>query len=186
MDAIFGMEFPLLVKFVISFAIVLAADRRGRLSGAAIRRERRSPASAQRGRQPRLGRRRYAPVDSRRSLVIVRRDNVEHLLLIGGPTDVLVEPNISQCGHAVHAATRNSAARPSAAAVLPAPNWAPETPAGRRRVRLTRQPRIEPAQKVEPRLERTIRTAVRSEPAFLAGAVPTIGDRRAHPAGSGI
>lgn len=29
-----------------------------------------------------------------RKLVIVRRDNVEHLLLIGGPNDVLVEPNI--------------------------------------------------------------------------------------------
>ncbi len=29
-----------------------------------------------------------------RKLVIVRRDNIEHLLLIGGPNDVLVESNI--------------------------------------------------------------------------------------------
>ncbi|TWH33668.1 flagellar biosynthesis protein FliO [Aminobacter sp. J15] len=33
-------------------------------------------------------------VDSNRRLVLVRRDDVEHLLLIGGPTDVVVEQNI--------------------------------------------------------------------------------------------
>lgn len=33
-------------------------------------------------------------VDSHRRLVLVRRDNVEHLLLIGGPTDVVVEREI--------------------------------------------------------------------------------------------
>jgi hypothetical protein len=32
--------------------------------------------------------------DGRRKLVIIRRDNVEHLLMIGGPTDVVVEQNI--------------------------------------------------------------------------------------------
>src|SRR5258708_6719985 len=35
-----------------------------------------------------------AAVDSRRRLVLVRRDNIEHLLMIGGPTDIVVEPNI--------------------------------------------------------------------------------------------
>jgi len=33
-------------------------------------------------------------VDGRRRLVLVRRDNVEHLLMIGGPSDIVVEPNI--------------------------------------------------------------------------------------------
>lgn len=33
-------------------------------------------------------------IDSRRRLVLVRRDDVEHLLLIGGPTDVVVEQDI--------------------------------------------------------------------------------------------
>lgn len=33
-------------------------------------------------------------VDSHRRLVLVRRDDVEHLILIGGPTDVVVEQNI--------------------------------------------------------------------------------------------
>jgi flagellar biogenesis protein FliO len=31
-------------------------------------------------------------IDRRRRLILVRRDNVEHLLLIGGPTDVVVDP----------------------------------------------------------------------------------------------
>ncbi|OAI23054.1 hypothetical protein A1351_19995 [Methylosinus sp. R-45379] len=35
-------------------------------------------------------------VDGDRQLVIVRRDNVEHLLLIGGPNDLLVEASISR------------------------------------------------------------------------------------------
>ncbi|KAB2956465.1 MAG: hypothetical protein F9K19_07045, partial [Rhizobiaceae bacterium] len=33
-------------------------------------------------------------VDSHRRLVLVRRDDVEHLILIGGPTDVVVEQGI--------------------------------------------------------------------------------------------
>jgi hypothetical protein len=34
------------------------------------------------------------PVDGPRSLILIRRDQVEHLLMIGGPTDVVIEPNI--------------------------------------------------------------------------------------------
>jgi flagellar protein FliO/FliZ len=33
-------------------------------------------------------------VDRRRSVVLIRRDNIEHLVMIGGPTDVVIEPNI--------------------------------------------------------------------------------------------
>lgn len=33
-------------------------------------------------------------VDSQRRLVLVRRDDIEHLLLIGGPTDVVIETDI--------------------------------------------------------------------------------------------
>ncbi len=35
-----------------------------------------------------------AVVDSRRRVVLIRRDNVEHLVLIGGPTDVVIESRI--------------------------------------------------------------------------------------------
>jgi len=51
-------------------------------------------ANANRGRMPRLAVIDAAPVDGRRRLVLVRRDNIEHLLMIGGPTDIVVEQNI--------------------------------------------------------------------------------------------
>ena len=47
-----------------------------------------------RGRQPRLAVIDAAAVDGRRRLVLIRRDNVEHLLMIGGPSDIVVEQNI--------------------------------------------------------------------------------------------
>ena len=91
-ETLFGSEMPLAAKFFIAFPVVLALIgltawlvRRfssNRLGGAA------------RGRQPRLAVIDAATVDGRRRLVLIRRDNVEHLLMIGGPTDVVVEPNI--------------------------------------------------------------------------------------------
>src|SRR5262245_46824396 len=50
--------------------------------------------AAARGRRPRLAVIDAAIVDERRRLVLIRRDDVEHLLIIGGPTDVVVEQNI--------------------------------------------------------------------------------------------
>jgi flagellar biogenesis protein FliO len=47
-----------------------------------------------RGRVPRLAVVDALPIDGRRRLVLVRRDNVEHLILVGGPSDVVVEPSI--------------------------------------------------------------------------------------------
>lgn len=43
----------------------------------------------------RLGISEYYEVDKSRRLVLVRRDNVEHLILIGGDADIVIEPNIS-------------------------------------------------------------------------------------------
>jgi hypothetical protein len=92
MNGLFGVELPTAVNFVIAFVVVLL------LIGAAAWLVRRLGAphvdTAARGRQPRLAVVDSAAVDGRRKLVIVRRDNVEHLLMIGGPTDVLVEANI--------------------------------------------------------------------------------------------
>jgi flagellar protein FliO/FliZ len=48
-----------------------------------------------RGRPPRLGITESFTVDREgRRLVMVRRDNVEHLVMIGGPNDVLIESNV--------------------------------------------------------------------------------------------
>ena len=45
-------------------------------------------------RQPRLGLVDAFSLDGQRQLVIVRRDNVEHLLMIGGPNDIVAESQI--------------------------------------------------------------------------------------------
>src|SRR5262249_34244368 len=69
--------------------------------------------AATRGRQPRLAVIDAAQVDGRRRLILIRRDNVEHLLMIGGPTDVVIEPNIVR---AVAAAREAAMPRPPAGA----------------------------------------------------------------------
>jgi hypothetical protein len=42
----------------------------------------------------RLGISEYYEVDKERRLIIIRRDNVEHLVLIGGPQDIVIESGI--------------------------------------------------------------------------------------------
>ncbi|HEY7230738.1 MAG TPA: flagellar biosynthesis protein FliO [Pseudolabrys sp.] len=91
-ESLFGAEMPLAARFFIAFLVVLA------LIGLTAWLVRRFGAnrlgSASRGRQPRLAVIDAATVDGRRRLVLIRRDNIEHLLMIGGPTDLVVEPNI--------------------------------------------------------------------------------------------
>lgn len=60
--------------------------------------------------EPRLGVTEQAVVDNRRRLVLIRRDNVEHLIMTGGPVDVVIETGIA-IDHASSAA--NDAAQPS-------------------------------------------------------------------------
>ncbi|GLR49326.1 flagellar biosynthetic protein FliO [Shinella yambaruensis] len=48
-----------------------------------------------RNRAPRLAVLDAAAIDTRRRLVLVRRDDVEHLLMIGGPTDIVIETRIA-------------------------------------------------------------------------------------------
>nr|WP_224741756.1 flagellar biosynthetic protein FliO [Bradyrhizobium sp. 2S1]MCK7671640.1 flagellar biosynthetic protein FliO [Bradyrhizobium sp. 2S1] len=81
------------VTFVLAFVVVLALIG---VTAWLVRRfaGNRLGANANRGRMPRLAVIDAAAVDGRRRLVLVRRDNIEHLLMIGGPTDIVVEPNI--------------------------------------------------------------------------------------------
>ena len=91
MNGLFGLELPTSVNFVIAFVVVLAligaATWLVRRFGGARLEAGAKPAAAARGDRLRGGR--WAG-----KLVIIRRDNVEHLLMIGGPTDVVVETNI--------------------------------------------------------------------------------------------
>src|SRR5665213_2860575 len=78
-------------------------------------------ANTNRGRMPRLAVIDAAAVDGRRRLVLVRRDNVEHLLMIGGPTDIVVEPNIVRAMPGRDQLPQ----RPSVGAAEPPPRVAP-------------------------------------------------------------
>jgi len=89
---LFSAEMPLAVRSVLAFLIVIALI--GVIAWAIRRRRSARMGRAERARQPRLGLIDYAAVDSRRRLLLVRRDNVEHLVMIGGPVDVVVESNI--------------------------------------------------------------------------------------------
>lgn len=108
-ETLFGSEMPLAARFFIAFLIVLGLIG---LTAWLVRRfgANRLGGAGTRGRQPRLAVIDAAPVDGRRRLVLIRRDNVEHLLMIGGPTDVVVEQNI------VRAAGRDAAREPGRAA----------------------------------------------------------------------
>jgi flagellar protein FliO/FliZ len=105
-------------KFFISFAIVLALIG---LTAWLVRRfgaNRLGGANA-RGRQPRLAVIDSAAVDGRRRLVLIRRDNIEHLLMIGGQTDVVIEPNIARAAEAREAMREPVRPEPSMRAVAP-------------------------------------------------------------------
>jgi len=90
---LFGSGMPLAARFFIAFLVVLALIG---VTAWLVRRfgTNRLGGSGARGRQPRLAVIDAASVDGRRRLVLIRRDNIEHLLMIGGPTDVVIEPNI--------------------------------------------------------------------------------------------
>ena len=85
-------DMPMAAKFAVAFVIVLVLIG---LTAWLVRRfgSNRLGGSA-RGRQPRLAVIDAASVDGRRRLVLIRRDNVEHLMMIGGPNDLIIEPNI--------------------------------------------------------------------------------------------
>jgi hypothetical protein len=75
------------VAFLVAFVLILkiveiVVDLRRRLPGGS------------RSRQLRLGFVESFDLDGERQLLLVRRDNLEHLLMIGGPNDVLVESGI--------------------------------------------------------------------------------------------
>ena len=92
LTGIVGESTANIVGFVLIFAIILGGIF---VVLSIIRRFSRGTFVANgRTRQPRLSVMDAAAVDSKRKLVLIRRDDVEHLLLIGGPTDVVVEQNI--------------------------------------------------------------------------------------------
>lgn len=100
LQSLFGFDLPTAQKWVIAFGVILVLlvllglfarqikDGRLRIKGQ----------SGGRTRQPRLGVVDIHDLDRQRQLVLIRRDNVEHLVMIGGASDVVVETNIVRSG----------------------------------------------------------------------------------------
>jgi flagellar biogenesis protein FliO len=118
LEPIFGETGALAAQFVITLIVVLVLVavaywlvRRYtglRLGGIA------------RGRVPRLAIVDAMAIDSRRRLVLVRRDNAEHLILIGGPSDILVEGPIRRVSARHRAEQLQASARIAATPPEPA------------------------------------------------------------------
>jgi flagellar biogenesis protein FliO len=143
-DTLFGegqYGLKMLVAFIVVFGLLALALWLVRRFGG-----QRLGSPAGRGRQPRLAVIDSATIDARRRLVLIRRDNVEHLLVIGGPSDVVVEQNIVR----VAAAPREApSARPPAAAEPP-PRPVPLSEAGMGPLQPDPGPRLEPTPRPEP------------------------------------
>jgi len=146
-----------------------------------------------RGRNKRLSVIDMTPIDQKRQLVLVRRDGVEHLLMVGGAHELVIESGIpAENASAIQPRPARRPAQPVAApaspsrdkspSLAPAPALAPATPAAsplnvpqpRRpsapppRVEST-QPRVESPQ---PRVESRQAPAPRPEPVTRAAPPP--------------
>ena len=119
MSSISGLGLSGPLNLLLAFVVVLALI--GVIAWAIRRFNRERLGSAARTRQPRLAVIDTAVVDARRQLIIIRRDNVEHLLMIGGASDVVIEANIVRASAVT--AGRDTAAR--APSVLDAPRTSP-------------------------------------------------------------
>ena len=80
------------LKFIAAFALVMGLMLL--LAHVAKRFNLVSLLTIKRGTQRRLTLVEFLPVDSRRKLVIIKRDNVEHLILLGPNSETVVEANI--------------------------------------------------------------------------------------------
>lgn len=127
-EQILGRELNLPARFLIAFVLVLILIA---ISAWVVRRiadRRVGGGRPSRGRQQRLAVMDWAVVDARRRLVLIRRDHVEHLMMIGGPTDVVVESNIVRPGSAVAQGSSPTAAQSADVSTLDA-LVSPPTPA---------------------------------------------------------
>ncbi len=126
---ILGENGAIIAQYVITLAVILGlialviwAIRRYGGGGA-------RPAA--RARLPRLAIVDTLAIDNKRRLVLVRRDSVEHLVLIGGPSDVVVEPSIVRQRVAQRPVAAATPTRPQPAGAAPQPPPPPPAPAPR-------------------------------------------------------
>jgi flagellar protein FliO/FliZ len=100
LQSLFGLELSTAQKVIVASVVILVLLA---LLGLFVRqiqggRLRLRGQAGGRQRQPRLGVVDTYDLDRQRQLVLIRRDNIEHLLMIGGASDVVVETNILRSG----------------------------------------------------------------------------------------
>lgn len=129
-------------------------------------------------RQPRLQVLDAAAVDARRRIVLIRRDDVEHLVMIGGPTDVVIESGIGAARAkplplASEEAEVPVLAQPAAEPRLQAPARQPQLSAPTTPAMLPTEPSAPPsARERVPASPATVAQAPRREP--RAAALPAM------------
>jgi flagellar protein FliO/FliZ len=116
LQSVFGSDGSPIVQYVVIFAVIFTALAAivftvRRLTGRNLALPGRAGG---RGRQPRLGIVDVYELDRARQLILLRRDNVEHLLLVGGPNDVVVERNIQRTQRPLPEASLRSEPAPDA------------------------------------------------------------------------
>jgi flagellar protein FliO/FliZ len=110
-----------------------------------------------------------APIDARRRLILIRRDNVEHLLLVGGAADVVVESTVVRAADAVHELTPSPPTTDDTpAAPVPTPH------ATMRPLKPGRAGRTEPSQPPAPatRRARSVPSPVQGRPDCAESEAP--------------
>jgi flagellar protein FliO/FliZ len=120
-ENLFGTETPLVIGLCLALLIVF-----GLIGAVAWAAPLFGSRRLGRAGSPRLSVIDSASVDRQRRFILIRRDNVEHLLMIGGPTDVIVEANIQ---HATAAPLEVPMPR-SPASPKPLPNAIPQLDKG--------------------------------------------------------
>ncbi|SFK52265.1 hypothetical protein SAMN04488125_102269 [Methylorubrum salsuginis] len=114
LQAFFGSDGSVVVQFLVIFLVILvlmigAVLLYRRFAGRGLSL---TAGANGRGRQPRLGIVDIYELDRQRQLILLRRDNVEHLLLVGGPNDVVIERNIQRGAGARYAPEPDHAVDP--------------------------------------------------------------------------
>ncbi|MCQ8782779.1 flagellar biosynthetic protein FliO [Mangrovibrevibacter kandeliae] len=147
----------LVALFVIALAVVLIWLARRTMGGAL--------GVGPKSRAPRLAIVDATAIDPKRKLVLVRRDEVEHLVLIGGQNDILIEANIARVPAARGRTEPQIRREPETAA--------PGRPAGPPRPQPPQQPR-QPVQAAAPQTAPAVAPAVAPAPRPAARALPPV------------
>jgi len=82
-----GMVAPVLALAIVLLLIILMLYLGKQIMGSRL-------IGGSKGRAKRLQVMDATPIDGRRRVLLVRRDDVEHLVMIGGPNDLVIEPSI--------------------------------------------------------------------------------------------